>query len=85
MIVMEAKNNICMILDMICDIRLDHRLTGLLKNFKQYVEGGMLNHEQERERERESEESERARTERHLPRLCVQMVFPVPEPVLILV
>ena len=39
MIVMEAKHNICSILDMICDIRLDFRLTGLLNIFKQHVEG----------------------------------------------
>ena len=37
MIVMEAKHNICSILNMICDIRLDHRLTAVLHAFKSKV------------------------------------------------
>lgn len=38
MIVMEAKYNICIILNYISDIRLDHRLTSLLNIFKKRVE-----------------------------------------------
>eukprot|EP00026_Physarum_polycephalum_P000121 Phypoly_transcript_00121.p1 GENE.Phypoly_transcript_00121~~Phypoly_transcript_00121.p1 ORF type:complete len:2101 (+),score=228.03 Phypoly_transcript_00121:347-6649(+) len=39
-LIMEAKLNVCMIIDMICDYRLDLRLTELLLIFKQKMEAG---------------------------------------------